>query len=31
MTHTITLYDGERFEGVPGSARFLKREVERDH
>lgn len=23
MTHTITLYDGERFEGVPGSARFL--------
>lgn len=22
MTHTITLYDGERFEGVPGSARF---------
>jgi lipopolysaccharide export system permease protein len=22
MTHTITLYDGERFEGVPGSAKF---------
>ncbi|HEY3784963.1 MAG TPA: LPS export ABC transporter permease LptF [Steroidobacteraceae bacterium] len=22
MTHTITLYDGERFEGVPGSAQF---------
>jgi lipopolysaccharide export system permease protein len=22
MTHTITLYDGERFEGVPGTARF---------
>lgn len=22
MTHTITLYDGERFEGVPGSPRF---------
>jgi lipopolysaccharide export system permease protein len=22
MTHTITLYDGERFEGAPGSARF---------
>ena len=22
MTHTITLYDGERFEGVPGSAEF---------
>jgi lipopolysaccharide export system permease protein len=24
MTHTITLYDGDRFEGVPGSARFLQ-------
>ena len=24
MAHTITLYDGDRFEGVPGSARFLK-------
>ena len=24
MTHTITLYDGERFEGVPGSPRFLR-------
>jgi lipopolysaccharide export system permease protein len=23
MTHTITLYDGDRYEGVPGSARFL--------
>lgn len=22
MTHTITLYDGERFEGIPGTARF---------
>jgi lipopolysaccharide export system permease protein len=22
MTHTITLYDGERFEGTPGSPRF---------
>jgi lipopolysaccharide export system permease protein len=22
MTHTITLYDGERFEGVPGSPQF---------
>jgi lipopolysaccharide export system permease protein len=22
MTHTITLYDGERFEGVPGSPKF---------
>jgi lipopolysaccharide export system permease protein len=22
MTHTITLYDGQRFEGVPGSPRF---------
>ncbi len=22
MTHTITLYDGERFEGIPGSAQF---------
>lgn len=22
MTHTITLFDGERFEGVPGSAKF---------
>jgi len=22
MTHTITLYDGERFEGVPGSLQF---------
>ena len=22
MTHTITLYDGERFEGIPGSAKF---------
>src|SRR6202020_645211 len=22
MTHTITLYDGERFEGVPGSPEF---------
>ncbi|HEY6482082.1 MAG TPA: LPS export ABC transporter permease LptF [Steroidobacteraceae bacterium] len=22
MMHTITLYDGERFEGVPGSAQF---------
>jgi lipopolysaccharide export system permease protein len=22
MAHTITLYDGERFEGVPGSPRF---------
>ena len=22
ITHTITLYDGERFEGVPGSAQF---------
>ena len=22
MTHRITLYDGERFEGVPGSAKF---------
>jgi lipopolysaccharide export system permease protein len=22
MTHTITLFDGERFEGVPGSPRF---------
>jgi lipopolysaccharide export system permease protein len=22
MTHTITLYEGERFEGTPGSARF---------
>ncbi len=22
LTHTITLYDGERFEGVPGSAQF---------
>jgi len=22
MTHTITLYDGERYEGVPGSPRF---------
>lgn len=22
MTHTLTLYDGERYEGVPGSARF---------
>ncbi len=22
MTHTITLYDGERFEGVPGTAKF---------
>jgi lipopolysaccharide export system permease protein len=22
MTHTLTLYDGERFEGVPGSAEF---------
>ena len=22
MTHTITLYDGERFEGVPGSTQF---------
>jgi lipopolysaccharide export system permease protein len=22
MTHTITLYDGERFEGTPGSAEF---------
>jgi len=22
MTHTITLYDGERFEGTPGSAQF---------
>ena len=22
MTHTITLYDGERFEGMPGSAQF---------
>jgi lipopolysaccharide export system permease protein len=22
MTHTITLYDGERFEGVPGSRQF---------
>jgi lipopolysaccharide export system permease protein len=22
MTHTITLYDGERFEGVPGTATF---------
>ena len=22
MTHTITLYNGERFEGVPGSAEF---------
>jgi lipopolysaccharide export system permease protein len=24
MTHTITLYDGERFEGVPGSAKFRR-------
>jgi lipopolysaccharide export system permease protein len=24
MTHTITLYDGERFQGVPGSPRFLR-------
>ncbi len=23
MAHTITLYDGDRYEGVPGSARFL--------
>ena len=23
MTHTITLFDGERYEGVPGSPRFL--------
>ena len=22
MTHTVTLYDGERFEGVPGSPQF---------
>ncbi|MEP7245461.1 MAG: LPS export ABC transporter permease LptF [Gammaproteobacteria bacterium] len=22
MTHTITLYDGERFEGIPGSPKF---------
>lgn len=22
LTHTITLYDGERFEGVPGTAKF---------
>src|SRR5262249_54273945 len=22
MTHTITLYDGERFEGVPGTSQF---------
>ena len=22
MTHILTLYDGERFEGVPGSAEF---------
>jgi lipopolysaccharide export system permease protein len=22
LTHTITLYDGERFEGTPGSPRF---------
>jgi len=22
MTHTITLYDGERFEGIPGSPQF---------
>src|SRR5690606_2216311 len=22
MLHTLTLYDGERFEGVPGSSRF---------
>jgi lipopolysaccharide export system permease protein len=22
MTHTVTLYDGERFEGVPGTAQF---------
>src|SRR5262249_53207111 len=22
LTHTITLYDGERFEGVPGSPQF---------
>jgi len=24
LTHTITLYDGERFEGVPGSPKFVR-------
>jgi lipopolysaccharide export system permease protein len=28
LTHSITLYDGERFEGVPGSPRFVRMRFE---
>ena len=31
MTHTITLYDGERYEGIPGSPQVPHRAILREH